>query len=575
MATKTTTKASFKEAAHSIDKVAINQLPDTCCRLMNGRIYLIINELFHYTQVLASQVRASHRQVVLITQSDPNKFLGSNQASPRNEQQQQFADLFEQGEVRIFQLKGSQIENAVDNKVQAQRAAKRNIEQMLKEIRYYIKAKNCLLVIENGRQMLGVEYSDLVVKVMAMWQEHIRFTGNTILFLLSGIQSNPLILNNIRLIQDQLAGFANISAEDGSSRLTIQNWYSSFGVSAKQQFNLAFDSQGFLQADVIESQIENQVVAASVDNDSVWTLRAVVSGEDWPQAWAVSERFDELDSRSEGAVGGTVILPYGQKTVIETLARQVFMLRKTRGNQLKIIIREVSARMRHSQERLIRFLGASMVAPLEVGFSRLLGIIDSIRDLEFEAQLVDDFDQAFILANPERKQGYLKPQVFVDHVNDLIEQTRSFGIKFAFVKLAIYKATRVVDVLKVCQIRRPGDICTADSNHIYIFLFGCRESDIGKALNFIFNIPIAQLFESEERNTTIDETMLALESLATKINKGKVKDHTDWLAKNRHQSTHPQGTEDAIFGYRQTVVEFNKQPAVAPVRKPLQLKSSL
>lgn len=559
---------------HSLDKIDIRQLPESCSRLMNGRIYLIINELFELTQTIVSQISSSHRQIILITQSSPHKFLPAttnNHSHINDIRQQQFYQCFEQGKLRVYQLADSHNGKIPDDKKRAQRLARQNIEQFLREIRYFIKATNSVLLIENGREMLGVEYSHLIDEVMRMWQQHTEQSNNTLLFFLSGIQSNPLILNNIKTVQDKIAGMANINTDDGQTKLVVQNWFSSFGVTAERQFNLTTDNDGFLQADVIELQNDNQVVAAAVDSDSVWTLMSVVKGEDWPQAWAVSDKFADLDARSEAAVSGTVILPYGQNTEIEILARQVFMLRKTRGNRLKIIIREVSARMRHSQERLIRYLGASMVAPLEVGFSRLLGMIDSIRDLEFESQLCDNFEEAFVLANPERKIGYLSPPVFVEHVKDLIEQTRSFGIKFAFVKLKVHKATKSRDVLKVCQIRRPGDICTADDKHLYIFLFGCRESDIAKALQFIFHIPAAQLFETEERNTTIDETLLALEQFEIAVEAGRVKDHTEWLQKNRNLASE-QGAQQAIFGYRQTVVEFNKQPAVAAVRKPLVLK---
>lgn len=562
-------------SVNSIDKIDIRQLPESCSRLMNGRIYLIINELFEYTQMVTSQINASHRQVILITHSDPRRYttaVNINSSDNIDIRQQQFYRQVEQGNIRVFQFDHSHIDKISDDRVKAQKIIATHVEQFINELRYFIKAQNCVLLIENGLHMLGVEYNGLVNQVIDMWHEHISYSNNTLMFFIAGVQSNPLILNNIKMIQDKIAGFANIDEEDGQAKLTVHSWFSSTGICAERQFVLSTDQQGFLQADVIELQNENQVTAPAVDSESVWTLSSVVKGEDWPQAWAVSDKFADLDARSEGAVSGTIILPYGQKTEIEILARQVFMLRKTRGNRLKIIIREISARMRHSQERLIRYLGASMVAPLEVGFSRLLGMIDSIRDLEFESQLCDDFEQAFISANPQRKQGYLSPRDFVEHVRDLIEQTRSFGIKFAFVKLAVHKATKARDVLKVCQIRRPGDICSADDKHLYLFLFGCRESDIAKALEFIFHIPAAQLFESEERNTTIDETRLAIEAFELKVEAGKVKDHTEWLQKNRNQSAHGQGKQDAIFGYRQTVVEFNKQPAIAAVRKPLVIK---
>lgn len=552
------TVSSVGKFSNSIDNLAINDLPERCSRLMPARIYLVISELLDYTRAVVRQINTSVRPVVFVCQSHPHKFYHCEKNKAGT-----FERLLNQGKVRIFQTESLHNENA---SIKQRYAA---IERLIDEVKYYVKAKNALLVIENGKQALGVDNEKLAAKAIEAWQQHCLDYGNSVLMLLSGIQSNPLTLNNIRLMQDKIAGLSNITIHDGVGRLTVQNWYSPAGVCADQQFQLQFAANGELNASQIEQSQSQQMHVAAVDSESVWALRAVVQGEEWPQAWAVSDKFSDLDSDSDSAVGGTIVLPYGRTTEIEILARQVFMLRKSRGNQLKIIVREVSARMRHSQERLIRYLGASMVVPLEVSFSRLLGIIDSIGDLEFESQLCDDFDQAFIQANPDKKQGYLAPHVFIEHVKDLISQTKSFGIKFAFVRLTVYRATRVKDVLKVCQIRRPGDICSADDKYVYIFLFGCRESDIAKALGFIFHIPTGQLFESEQRSATADETLLALEEFERMVERKGAKDHSEWLAKNSNQAA---GGNQAIFDYRQNVVEFNQEPAIAATIKPLKIK---
>ena len=554
------TPSSLGQFSNSIDHLAITGLPERCSRLMPARIYLYISELFDFSRALIRQISTSVRPIVVICQSHPSKFYWQNPA-----QQQVFEQSMAQGKLRIFQI------GKLQNEKSSLKQRLNDIEQAIREVQYFVKAKNALVVIESARQLLGVEDEKLAKRATQAWLQHAHQYGNSLLFLLSGVQSNPMLLHNIRTVQDKIAGFAVMNMADGAGRLTVHHWYSSAGVCAEQQFHLHLDEKGLLQAEPVTQTHVGHLAATAVDSESVWTLMPVVKGEDWPSAWSVSQRFADLDQASDGAVAGTVILPYGRNTEIEVLARQVFMLRKTRGNLLKIIVREVSARMRHAQERLVRYLGATMVVPVEVGFSRLLGIVDSIGDLEFESPLCDDFDQAFIQATPQRKQGYLPPDVFIEHSKELIAQTKSFGIKFAFVRLTVYKATKVQDVLKVCQIRRPGDICSADEQYIYLFLFGCRESDIARALTFIFNISAAHLFESEVRYTTVDETLLAIEAFEMIVDKQGARDHTQWLLKNSNQAK--QGADgEGVFNYRQIVVEFNKAPAISASIKPLQVK---
>ena len=526
----------------------------------------MICELFDHTRAVIQHVSSSHRKIVVICHSAPQKLLLGE-----NSLQRRFAQSVNDNEVSLYQLQTDQKQAGQTNT--QRKASLSKVKAFINELRYYVKAKNTLLILENGRQILGVEDTENIGAYVDLWQAYMTKHNNTVLFLMSGIGSNPLTLNNIRLVQDRLAGMTNLISSDGGAKLVIQHWYSSGGICADQQFNLVEDQDGFLQAQqsVISVDNQTQTHAPAVDIESVWTLAIVVKGEDCPQAWSVSKNLAQLDEMSESAVCGTIILPYLQTTKMEVLARHIFALRKSRGNRVKIIIRELSARMRHSEERLIRYLGASMVVPMEVGFSRLLGIIDSITDLEFDGELSDNFEQAFVLANPQRKLGYLSPKDFVEHVNEMIIQTRSFGIKFAFVKLNVYRAMNVRDVLKICQIRRPGDICSADKKSLYLFLFGCRESDIAKALSFVFNMPVGQLFDSEERNTTIDETLLALEVLENQVVRGSLKDHSQWLKEHQAKGS-AKGPGATVFDYRKTEPSSNNQAPIEAIAKPLQVK---
>ncbi|NQZ10827.1 MAG: hypothetical protein HRT35_27050 [Algicola sp.] len=396
-------RSSSSNKSRSIDRLGITNLPDACDRLMAGRMYVMICELFDHTRAVIQHVSSSHRSIVVICQSAPQKLLLGE-----NSLQRQFSQRVNDNTVSLYQLQADQ------TNIQ-RKASPSQLKTFINELRYYVKAKNTLLILENGRQMLGVEDTENIGKYVDLWQAYMTKHHNTVLFLMSGIGSNPLTLNNLRLVQDRLAGMTNLISSDGAAKLVIQHWYSSGGICADQQFNLVEDEDGFLQAQQSVISVDNQThtQAPAVDIESVWTLAIVVRGEDCPQAWSISKNLAQLDEMSESAVSGTIILPYLQTTKMEVLARHVFALRKSRGNRVKIIIRELSARMRHSEERLIRYLGASLVAPIEVGFSRLLGIIDSITDLEFDGELSDNFEQAFVLANPERKLGYLNPKDFV------------------------------------------------------------------------------------------------------------------------------------------------------------------
>ena len=524
--------------------------------MASGRLYAVICEVAEVTRALLTQLQASHRTIHIVCNTPPQTLLEGY-----SQRQLKFAEAVASKDIRLYhraQAGGKPLDEA---------------KQLIKELKYFAKARGDLVVIENATAVLGVGDIDNAGRFVRIWRRFLQEQQNTVLMCLGGIEGNPILLNNLRQIQDELAGLAICIAADGKTRWDVQHWYTTTGIGAGQTFDLQFDEQRILEAHAEQVQTQQQAHGHSVDIESVWTVQAVVKNEEVPQSWSVSAHIGQLVEDCGSAVSGTLVLPYTNQTVMKELARLVFELRKNHGRQIKILVREISARMRHAEERLLRHLGASFVVPMEIGFSRLLGIVESVKDLEFEGNLSDDFEQAFIMANPERKLGYLAPADFISHVHELIVQAQSYGIKFAFVKLNVYRAMSVREVLKICQIRRPGDICSADKQHVYLFLFGCRESDISKALQFIFNLPIAQLFNSEERNSNVDEALLALETFEQEAAKGRLTDHTGWLAKNRIDSQDTPGPGATVFDYRQSN-DVNAAPPIGPAMpKPLKLKT--
>lgn len=79
--------------------------------------------------------------------------------------------------------------------------------------------------------------------------------------------------------------------------------------------------------------------------------------------WSLFDNNEALFEEARTTQAATVIFSLTQNNQIENLARQIHALRRQRGSALKIIVRENTASLRATDERLLLGCGANMVIP--------------------------------------------------------------------------------------------------------------------------------------------------------------------------------------------------------------------
>ena len=108
-----------------------------------------------------------------------------------------------------------------------------------------------------------------------------------------------------------------------------------------------------------------------------------------------------------------------------------------------------------------------------------------------------DYEQALDSFMPARERGYQPPAHFCALVRSMLDRTQAIGLSHSLVRLNVLAQIPHLDALRACHTARDGDLFTADHESVYVFLFACREPDVGLALHRLFALPLAQLFSSE------------------------------------------------------------------------------
>ena len=198
----------------------------------------------------------------------------------------------------------------------------------------------------------------------------------------------------------------------------------------------------------------------------------------------------------------------------------VHQLRLARPLTLKIVVRENLGKLRTHSEQALLQLGASAVVYKEVGFSRLLQLLQDINAQSHTRKVHPDYEEALDSFMPARERGYQPPAQFCALVRGMLDRTHGIGLSHSLVRLNVLAQIPHLDALRACHTSRDGDLFTADHESVYVFLFACREPDVELALNRLFTLPLTQLFSSEATDSSDTGIRAMVTPLQESLRKG-------------------------------------------------------
>ncbi|EEZ1295492.1 TPA: cellulose biosynthesis protein BcsE [Escherichia coli] len=254
-----------------------------------------------------------------------------------------------------------------------------------------------------------------------------------------------------------LFGLASLRFQGDQHLLDIAFWCNEKGVSARQQLSVQ-------------------------QQNGCWTL--------------VQHQEAEIQPRSdEKRILSNVAVLEGAQ--IEPLARSIHTLRRQRGSAMKILVRENTASLRATDERLLLACGANMVIPWNAPLSRCLTMIESVQGQKFSRYVPEDITTLLSMTQPLKLRGFQKWDVFCNAVNNMMNNPLlpAHG-KGVLVALRPVPGIRVEQALTLCRPNRTGDIMTIGGNRLVLFLSFCRINDLDTALNHIFPLPTGDIFSN-------------------------------------------------------------------------------
>lgn len=309
-----------------------------------------------------------------------------------------------------------------------------------------------------------------------------------------------------------LFGLASLRFQGDQHLFDIAYWCNEKGVSARQQLTLRHQNNRWELA-----QQEEAAIQPRSDEKRILSNVAVLEGAPpLSEHWMLFDNNETLFNEARTAQAATIIFSLAQNSQIEPMARSIHTLRRQRGSALKIIVRENTASLRATDERLLLGCGANMVVPWNAPLSRCLTLIESVQGQQFSRYVPEDITTLLSMTQPLKLRGFQKWDVFCEAVHNMMANTLlPADGKGVMVALRPVPGIRVEQALTLCRPNRTGDIMTIGGNRLVLFLSFCRVNDLDTALNHIFPLPTGDIFSN--RMVWFEDSLISAELVQMRL----------------------------------------------------------
>lgn len=306
---------------------------------------------------------------------------------------------------------------------------------------------------------------------------------------------------------------ATLAQEARGSVLTLHGWDDAQGAVFHMRYDLRESADGPTYAgSCFQGEIPTLVQAPDVD--AVYVTRACLPPSFEPPAnWIIVPTWAELEQATAHAVGATALLDTGEPQQFDALVALVHRLRSRRPPSLKIVVRETTSKLRAHSEQALLHLGATTVAYRELGFARLMRLIEANRHVVHTQPPAQDFAKTLEVFRPAPMRGYLAPAAFERAVRAVYKHQGTAHLTHTLVHLQLLPRVAHLDALRSCRALRDGDLFSADTAGIWVFLFACSAPDVPQILRHMFTPAPEQLFSAHTADSSASGIAAALQQL--------------------------------------------------------------
>lgn len=270
---------------------------------------------------------------------------------------------------------------------------------------------------------------------------------------------------------------------------------------------------------------------------------AIEDGEFLPSEWkriAVDSDYREVIKEGTDAV---FVIGLRNRQELPEIARRTFELRRFAGPYLRILIRARDESLRLQDERFLISAGATLVLPSELSTRRIVSFAETTIGFVYNHGIAETFEDLRTSQLVDDTRGYIVPLSFAVKARHLQKKAERQALDTILITADVATGLTPLTLIRRFGSRRPGDIITVSHGKVFLFLYGCRETDVGNVLFMSFGIPAASLFKREKRLTQHAQIIDACDALESEEKREASPDLTLLIQKTQTASKRPENDD--------------------------------
>ena len=479
-------------------------MPPSINTLLNGSMYAaIVSSVPAHISLIVQSLRTNLQSgniCVLVTLMTPGVFLSISKSMGSD-----FGDDVSQSRLYLFTQEGDYTNNIF----------RYGIKRFLQEFDFFRVPEKCFFLFDEADELFTMNNQNMAKMQAIEFRDWMRSTGNTALFLFPFKDEK-----RSQSIFSCFNGVARINQSRIGLELLIDFWYSEEGAIAAKAFPVSLDTNGLirvdsslpvtiLETDPIESAFdENPAVFYSGPDFDAFSASVPHTGE-----WKQAQDLIDLVHLSLDAAHATVVISIDRNADIKQVAKIVHYLRTSRGNRLRIIIRESGFSMRYINELLLLRFGANFIIHQHVPKQELPQLWALLARQTYTRKINQDFEEAYSSTLSSDYKGYVDLVTFCSESLAMFERGDVLDIPLALIVGSYCEQASQPEVLSQIHIVRNGDLISSSETHCYIFMHACSEENLVSSLSRITGDKQDFLFSSVRMITRKDLIRKELESM--------------------------------------------------------------
>jgi len=308
-------------------------------------------------------------------------------------------------------------------------------------------------------------------------------------------------LNNVDMVSnnDLLSGLAHLERV-GEKEFVYRcsYWRCALGVCAGRHLKI-FHQNDTLRVQSLDSLPLLSTIARRHNHYVIETAALKDFGYTHEHGWTVVESRNAVYECARQHPNVTAVFALSNHKQLPEIARLLHALRRERGPDIKLVVREMFSQLRMQDEQKLLDCGANLIIGSKISYTRFKSLLDNIQTVRYARELVDSVELLFPVKGNDHDdiERVVEPKEFLQRIRFKLSTYRQQENEIplgVLVKLELIDGLPAGQAMAQIALRRQEDLATYTANHIFLFLHGCLPELANIVLQQLFRMPLDDLF---------------------------------------------------------------------------------